>query len=86
MDHFPGKNGHVKYTEGIYVGYRHFDKKLIEPLFPFGHGLSYTKFDYKNLKSGHPTLKPDGNAEVSVDITNTGQAPAEKWCNFMCTN
>jgi len=78
VDNFPGKNGHVNYIEGVYVGYRHFDKKLIEPLFPFGHGLSYTKFDYKNLKSTQPTLKPDGKAEISVDIMNSGQRAGEE--------
>ncbi len=78
VDNFPGKNGHVKYAEGIYVGYRHFDKKPIEPLFPFGHGLSYTKFDYKNLKSAKPTLKPDGKAEFNVDISNSGLRAGEE--------
>jgi beta-glucosidase len=78
VNNFPGKNGHVKYEEGIYVGYRHFDKKAIEPVFPFGHGLSYTQFDYKNLKAAQPTLKPDGKAEVSVDVTNSGQRAGEE--------
>ena len=70
---FPGKDGHVNYAEGIYVGYRHFDKRGIAPLFPFGHGLSYTTFDYKNLKLSQPELKPDGSVQVSVDVTNTGK-------------
>ncbi len=78
VDNFPGKNGHVKYEEGIYVGYRHFDKKAIEPVFAFGHGLSYTQFGYKNLKAAQPTLKPDSKAEVSVDITNSGQRAGEE--------
>src|SRR5215813_7083402 len=45
---YPGKDLVVTYSEGIYVGYRGFDKSKIEPLFPVGHGLSYTKFEYGN--------------------------------------
>src|SRR5690606_34927145 len=48
--HFPGEGDIVEYNEGIFVGYRYYDTKAIEPLFPFGHGLSYTKFTYGNLE------------------------------------
>ena len=68
--HYPGENGHVSYDEGIYVGYRWFDKKKIEPRFCFGHGLSYTTF-----KMDHLVVHADGQpntATVSVDVTNTG--------------
>ena len=59
----------VEYTEGIFLGYRNYDKSSVKPLFPFGHGLSYTSFAYKNL-----TISPASNQEVSVafDVTNTG--------------
>ena len=69
---FPGTNTHVDYAEGIYVGYRHFDKKNIAPLFPFGHGLSYTTFRYSSLKLSDATLTPTGTTTVSVAVTNTG--------------
>ncbi|MDD2797355.1 MAG: glycoside hydrolase family 3 C-terminal domain-containing protein [Bacteroidales bacterium] len=58
----------VTYTEGIYVGYRHYDKNNIEPLFPFGHGLSYTNFTYSDLK----IKKKRSNIIVTFNITNTG--------------
>ena len=59
----------VRYGEGIFVGYRGYDKTGREPLYPFGHGLSYTAFSYANLK----VEKTDDGAKVSLDITNTGQ-------------
>ena len=70
--HFPGVKGKVDYAEGIYVGYRHFDKAGIAPLFPFGHGLSYTTFRYANLTVGGPGPGPDGVFNVRFDVTNTG--------------
>ncbi|HEY5793056.1 MAG TPA: fibronectin type III-like domain-contianing protein, partial [Chthoniobacterales bacterium] len=50
-----------------------FDAKKIEPLFPFGYGLSYTTFDFKNLKLSSPSLDPKGRVQISVDVTNTGK-------------
>ncbi len=65
---YPGKNNQVNYAEGIFVGYRHYDSHGIEPLFPFGHGLSYTSFKYSDLK-----MKKIGNAIMaSFQIKNTG--------------
>ncbi len=69
---YPGENGHVRYGEGIFVGYRYYDKKEIEPLFPFGHGLSYTTFAYSNLKLSAEKLTEADTLTVSVDVTNTG--------------
>lgn len=69
---FPGENGKVTYGEGIFVGYRYYDKKKIEPLFPFGHGLSYTTFAYSNLRLSATTIAPEETLAVAIDITNTG--------------
>ncbi len=73
--HYPGENLQVEYAEGIYVGYRYFDTKKVEPLFPFGYGLSYTKFDYSDLKIS-PTQTSTGKpVEVSLRVRNTGSRP-----------
>lgn len=70
--HYPGENLQVEYAEGIYVGYRYFDTKKVEPLFPFGYGLSYTKFDYSDLKIS-PTEASSGKpVEVSLRVRNSG--------------
>ena len=68
---YPG-NEKVYYDEGIFVGYRHFDTKNIEPLFPFGYGLSYTDFTYENVKLGKEKLMKDELLDVSIDLTNSG--------------
>ncbi len=68
------KNKHVEYKEGLMVGYRYYDTKNIEPLFPFGFGLSYTTFEYQNLKITPETisLKGDDKVMVTFDVKNTG--------------
>ena len=55
---YPGEAGHVRYGEGIYLGYRYYEKKKIAPLFPFGHGLSYTQFQCGALKLDAARLAP----------------------------
>jgi beta-glucosidase len=65
--------GIVFYDEGIFVGYRQYDRDNIEPLFPFGYGLSYTSFEYTNLQLSTNQLLKDDNLEVKVDIKNSGQ-------------
>jgi beta-glucosidase len=67
--HYPGSNGKVDYAEGILVGYRWFDTKGVAPLFPFGHGLSYTTFSYAKLQV-EPTQ--DGRYSVTFEVTNNG--------------
>lgn len=69
---FPGENGRVEYHEGIYVGYRYYDKKEMEVLFPFGHGLSYTSFSYSDLKLSADSLRDTETLTVSCKIKNTG--------------
>ena len=65
---FPGTREKVEYREGIFVGYRYYNSKQADVLFPFGHGLSYTQFTYDHLK----IKQIDNSYHVSVDITNTG--------------
>jgi len=69
---FPGEKNRVRYEEGFYVGYRHFDRENLTPLFPFGHGLSYTTFAYGPIRLSSPTLATDGSLSVTVPIKNTG--------------
>lgn len=66
---YPGKNGVVRYNEGLLVGYRYFDTKDVEPLFPFGHGLSYTTFEMTNLG----VAKNGESVTLSLEVKNTGQ-------------
>ena len=60
------------YDEGVYVGYRWYDTKDIPVQFPFGHGLSYTTFEYSNAKAAKSSMTASGTLKVSVDVANTG--------------
>jgi len=75
---YPGKRDLAEYKEGIFVGYRWFDKKNIEPLFPFGYGLSYTTFEYFNLKLSTKSMKQDGQIEISLNMKNTGKMDGDE--------
>lgn len=70
---WPGGAGKVHYGEGLFIGYRYCDAKELPPLFPFGHGLSYTTFAYRNARASAPTFRDVDGLTVMVDITNTGQ-------------
>ena len=70
---FPGYNDTVKYAEGVFVGYRYYDTKEANVLFPFGHGLSYTTYKYSNLKLSKRKIKAGDPLTVSVDVTNVGR-------------
>lgn len=77
---FPGNREKVCYQEGVFIGYRYYDKKKMDVLFPFGYGLSYTDFTYSNMKvtvngknaADIDVIKETDEIVVSADITNTG--------------
>jgi beta-glucosidase len=81
---FPGRDNHVPYSEGIFIGYRYYDRKEMDVLFPFGHGLSYTEFEYEAIKvkqlisveKAVDGFKPV--YEVSFDIKNTGKVTGKE--------
>lgn len=76
--HWPGDNGHVRYGEGLYIGYRYYDARKLPTQFPFGYGLSYTTFAYSNLElSSHDFRDVDG-VVVSLDVTNTGSVAGKE--------
>ncbi len=68
---YPGKDGHVRYAEGVFVGYRHHDTRNIEPLFPFGFGLGYTRFSWGEAQASATRMGAEG-VTVTVDVANTG--------------
>lgn len=69
---YPGVDNEVIYKEGIFVGYRWLDKENIKPLFSFGHGLSYTTFQYGKLNADKKEIKTDDKITFSVKVKNTG--------------
>ncbi|PTV93626.1 beta-glucosidase [Halanaerobium saccharolyticum] len=69
---FPGEKDKVEYREGIFVGYRYYDSKEIEPLFPFGYGLSYTDFEYSDLKIKKNEITDQETLNLSLKVKNTG--------------
>ncbi len=85
---FPGEHGHVRYGEGVFVGYRGYDALLLPVSYPFGHGLSYTNFEYADL-----TTTLTGNAEddtlavaVTCTVTNTGQRAGKEVVQLYVTD
>lgn len=69
---FANEENTVVYQEGVFVGYRYYDKKKMDVLFPFGHGLSYTEYSYSNLRLDKKVMNEDEALSVSVDVENTG--------------
>jgi beta-glucosidase len=73
MGNYPGTEYTVNYNEGMFVGYRYFDTENIKPLFCFGHGLSYTNYEYGNLKLNSKSLSPGDSVKINFKIKNTGK-------------
>lgn len=70
---FPGEEGNVLYGERIFVGYRYYDARKIEPLFPFGFGLSYTTFNYSDLKVSSKNTTNEEGLIVTFQVKNSGK-------------
>ena len=70
---YGGEGDVAVYAEGVFVGYRYYDKKKMDVLFPFGYGLSYTTFVYANLRLSADRIRDTDSLTVSVDVTNTGR-------------
>ena len=70
--HFPGYKGKVEYAEGVFVGYRYYDTKQMPVRYPFGHGLSYTSFEYSQPIVSAAAFREDASITVSVNVKNTG--------------
>ena len=75
---YPGVNKQVYYSEGIYIGYRHFDTRKVKPQFPFGYGLSYTSFKYGEPVLSSPIITNDAPITVSVPVTNAGKVAGKE--------
>jgi beta-glucosidase len=71
-DNFPGENGELRYGEGLFMGYRGFEHRRIEPRFPFGHGLSYTTFEFGDLTLSSETFIAGSPLQIAIDLRNTG--------------
>ena len=75
---YPGENGQVLYGEGLFVGYRYYDKKDVMPLFPFGHGLSYTRFEYSDLQLSASQFATSEGLKVQCQVRNAGARPGKE--------
>ena len=73
LGEYPGDHVNVRYNEGIFIGYRWIDKQKKQTLFPFGHGLSYTTFDYGKIKISSKQMKNNDKITISIPIKNSGK-------------
>ncbi|WYP26428.1 glycoside hydrolase family 3 C-terminal domain-containing protein [Alkalihalobacillus sp. FSL W8-0930] len=76
--YFPGEGDRVEYREGIFVGYRYYDTKKVKPLFPFGHGLSYTTFSYEDMTVSNRNLNESEKVKVTIQVKNTGSVKGKE--------
>jgi len=83
---FPGEEGTALYGERIFVGYRYYDEKKIEPLFPFGHGLSYTTFEYNNIKLSQNNISDKDELFVTLTVKNTGKLAGKEVVQLYVTD
>ena len=84
--HYPGENGHVAYAEGVFIGYRHYEAKKIAPLFPFGHGLSYSRFTLGALTLDADSLGEGRDLQARVRVTNVGDRAGSTIVQFYVTD
>jgi beta-glucosidase len=75
---YPGLDGRVVYKEGILVGYRWFEKQNIKPAYPFGHGLSYTNFEYSEPILNQSSFRKDDEINISIKLRNTGEVSGKE--------
>jgi len=75
---FPGEPKRVEYREGLYVGYRYYDAASVKPLFPFGHGLSYSSFEYSELSVDKSDIHDTETIHLSLNVKNTGSVEAKE--------
>jgi beta-glucosidase len=73
LGEYPGDGVNIEYKEGIFVGYRWIDKQKIKPLFPFGHGISYTTFKYGKATISSNAMKENESITVSIPVSNSGK-------------
>jgi beta-glucosidase len=76
--HFPARNRHANYGEGIFIGYRYYDTKNLRPLFPFGFGLSYTTFSYIGINASATSINDTDTLTIEVSVKNTGRVAGKE--------
>jgi beta-glucosidase len=77
-DNFPGENGELRYGEGLFMGYRGYEHRAIEPRFAFGHGLSYTSFEFGEPVLSSTAFRPGEQITVTVPVRNSGERPGSE--------